>query len=56
MKHDWECLGGGGGWELWGCRRCGRERFPNVLWGLWFVRWWLNKCGVASPSTKETRT
>lgn len=35
MKHDWDLLGGAGGWEVWGCRRCKKQRIPWPLFGLW---------------------
>lgn len=34
-KHDWVLSGGGGGWEVWECRRCGRWAFPGVFGNLW---------------------
>lgn len=35
MKHVWELLGGGSGDELWRCKKCGLERWPWPLFGLW---------------------
>lgn len=34
-KHDFQCIGGGAGMELWKCSRCYREAWPNVLGFLW---------------------
>lgn len=28
VKHDW-FLSGGGDWEVWECRRCGRDAIPT---------------------------
>lgn len=46
-EHDWECLGGGGGMEVWGCRRCKSRRFPSIfgmLGTLWSPLLWRNRC------------
>jgi hypothetical protein len=46
-KHQWRCMGGGGGWEVWECERCGVTAIPNLFHGLWpdvlariHRRWW----------------
>jgi hypothetical protein len=35
MRHAWDLLGGGGGWEIWQCEHCKRERTPVPIFGLW---------------------
>jgi hypothetical protein len=35
VRHEWECAGGAGGWELWRCLRCGREAFPGPFGFMW---------------------
>lgn len=49
-EHHWDLLGGAGGWELWGCDRCGIERFPSVrpFASMWRFRLWLNRCPAPS--------
>lgn len=34
-EHHYGCLGGGGGWEVWGCERCGRADIPSPLGFMW---------------------
>ena len=35
MKHEWQLLGGGGGWEVWDCRRCRRRAIPTIFGFMW---------------------
>lgn len=34
-KHDWYCVGGGGGWEVWACHDCGIDAIPSIFGTLW---------------------
>lgn len=35
MKHEWELLGGGGGWEVWKCAACNRKAYPLLFGLIW---------------------
>jgi hypothetical protein len=44
--HEFEFVAFGGGWEAWGCKRCGRTAIPSIFGFLWpevlgrfFERW-----------------
>lgn len=58
--HDFECLGGAGGWEVWQCVRCERTTVPGPIpflpvWpeilGTLFKRW---RCPRAADQSRET--
>lgn len=58
--HDFQLLGGGGGAEVWECRRCGRSTIPSPFGFLWpealgtlFSRW---RCSGERPKPRPQPT
>lgn len=45
--HDWRVAGGGGGWEVVECSRCGLWGFGGCWWQRLLTRVWPTRYGCA---------